>query len=70
MTGGDDHKARCSAGLFSVPRDGHIVKAPEELVDENRPLLFRPFDYAEYLKLRCADVDKAVVPSLKDYFGV
>ncbi|CAL1360639.1 unnamed protein product [Linum trigynum] len=70
MTGGDHHKARCTAGLFSVPRDGHIVKAPEELVDENRPLLFRPFDYAEYLKLRFADVDKAVVPSLKDYFGV
>ncbi|CAN1162464.1 Probable 2-oxoglutarate-dependent dioxygenase AOP1.2, partial [Linum perenne] len=68
MTG---NNARYSAGLFSVPRDGYIIKAPEEMVDdEEHPLLFKPFEYSEYLKLRFADVGKAVVPSLKDYFGL
>jgi len=47
MTG---NEARYSAGLFSNPNGGYIIKAPKELVDEEHPLLFKPFDYVEFLK--------------------
>ncbi|KAJ0987286.1 hypothetical protein J5N97_005642 [Dioscorea zingiberensis] len=38
---------RYSVALFSVPRAGYLVQAPEELVDEKHPLLFKPFDCIE-----------------------
>ncbi|KAI8530622.1 hypothetical protein RHMOL_Rhmol11G0073700 [Rhododendron molle] len=31
-----------SIGLFSIPKAGHIIKAPEELVYEEHPLLPKP----------------------------
>ncbi|KAK8608669.1 hypothetical protein V6N13_024083 [Hibiscus sabdariffa] len=43
------NKARYSAGLFSASRGGYRVKAPEELVDDKNPMLFKPFDYEEFL---------------------
>ncbi|XP_061344060.1 probable 2-oxoglutarate-dependent dioxygenase AOP1 [Gastrolobium bilobum] len=39
---------RYSVGLFSTPKGGNLVKAPEELVDEEHPLLFKPFDPDEF----------------------
>ncbi|KAK8664049.1 hypothetical protein V6N13_083852 [Hibiscus sabdariffa] len=42
-------KARYSVGLFATPRGGYRVKAPEELVDDKNPILFKPFDYEEFL---------------------
>ncbi|GMJ08847.1 hypothetical protein like AT1G52820 [Hibiscus trionum] len=42
-------KARYSAGLFSASIGGYQVKAPEELVDDKNPMLFKPFDYEEFL---------------------
>ncbi|GKV04301.1 hypothetical protein SLEP1_g16473 [Rubroshorea leprosula] len=47
MTG---DKARYSLGLFSVAKDGYLVKAPEEMVDEEHPLLYKPFDFAKFLE--------------------
>ncbi|KAK9051237.1 hypothetical protein SSX86_027863 [Deinandra increscens subsp. villosa] len=47
MTG---NEARYSLGLFSVPKPGYITRVPDELVDEEHPLLFNPFDYDEFLK--------------------
>ncbi|XVF74658.1 hypothetical protein PTKIN_Ptkin13bG0128900 [Pterospermum kingtungense] len=46
MTG---NKTRYCVALFATPRGGYQVKAPEELVDEEHPLLFKPFDYEEFL---------------------
>lgn len=43
------NETRYSLGLFTLPKDGCIVKAPDELVDEEHPLLFKPFDFAEFL---------------------
>ncbi|KAK6124906.1 hypothetical protein DH2020_041350 [Rehmannia glutinosa] len=40
MVTGDE--ARFSVGLFSIPKSGYIMKAPEEMVDEDHPLLFKP----------------------------
>ncbi|GMI93989.1 hypothetical protein like AT1G52820 [Hibiscus trionum] len=47
MVKGD--KARYSVGIFATPRGGYRVKAPEELVDDKNPMLFKPFDYEEFL---------------------
>ncbi|KAF7843303.1 putative 2-oxoglutarate-dependent dioxygenase AOP1 [Senna tora] len=44
------NEARYSVGLFSAPKEGHIVKTPEELVDEQHPLLFKPYNHQEFLK--------------------
>ncbi|XP_059637302.1 2-oxoglutarate-dependent dioxygenase AOP2-like [Cornus florida] len=43
------HETRYSVGLFSNPKAGYIIKAPDELVDEEHPVRFKPFDYKEYL---------------------
>ena len=43
------NKARYSAGLFSIPKANYLIKAPEELVDQEHPLLFKPFDYSEFI---------------------
>ncbi|KAF2301093.1 hypothetical protein GH714_020032 [Hevea brasiliensis] len=67
MMSGD--QKRYSAVLFTVPREGYIIKAAEELLDEEHPLQFRPFEYPEYLKLRFADTGKSYELPLKDYFG-
>ncbi|GLT41716.1 hypothetical protein SLA2020_157600 [Shorea laevis] len=48
MMAGD--KARYSLGLFSVGKGGYLIKAPEEMVDEEHPLLYKPFDFAKFLE--------------------
>ncbi|KAK3411007.1 hypothetical protein EUGRSUZ_J03027 [Eucalyptus grandis] len=35
------NEVRYSAALFSIPKGGYIIKAPNELVDEEHPLLFQ-----------------------------
>lgn len=63
------NEARYSAGLFSTPKEGYIIKAPEELVDEEHPLLFKPFDYAEFLKYYHAR-EGVGARSVRTYCGV
>ncbi|GMI79164.1 hypothetical protein like AT1G52820 [Hibiscus trionum] len=50
MLSGD--KPRYSVGLFTVLKTGYMIKAPEELVDEAHPMLYKPFDYAELYSMR------------------
>ena len=64
------NEARYSAGLFSVPKGGYIMKAPEKLVDEEHPLLFKPYDYAEFINDYVAKPDPKPKLSLKTYCGV
>ena len=47
MMAGDE--ARYSTGLFAIPKQGCTIRVPEELVDEQHPLMFKPFDYYEFL---------------------
>ncbi|KAE8680886.1 gibberellin 20 oxidase 1 [Hibiscus syriacus] len=49
-------KARYSVGLFASPRGGYQVKAPEELVDNKNPMLFKPFDFEEFLRFYSTQV--------------
>ncbi|MCL7045737.1 hypothetical protein MKW94_013065 [Papaver nudicaule] len=43
-------KDRYSYAFFSAPKEGAPVEIPKELVDNDHPLLFRPFDYMDFLR--------------------
>ncbi|KAL7145548.1 hypothetical protein ABFS83_07G091800 [Erythranthe nasuta] len=67
MTG---EEARYSIGLFSVPKSGYIIKAPEELVDEEHPLLFKPYDHVQFLDFYYTQAGQTSTSALKAYCGV
>ncbi|CAN1133040.1 Probable 2-oxoglutarate-dependent dioxygenase AOP1.2 [Linum perenne] len=74
MTGSE---VRYSAAVFTAFKIGYTVKAPDELVDEEHPLLYKPFDHLDFLKLLERDAGKAyfgdqlnAYTPLKAYFGI
>ncbi|KAI3455378.1 hypothetical protein Pfo_012041 [Paulownia fortunei] len=67
MMTGDE--ARYSIGLFSIPKSGYIIKAPEEMVDEEHPLLFKPFDHVEFLDFYYSEAGRTSPAALKAYCG-
>ncbi|GLU22151.1 hypothetical protein SLE2022_382470 [Rubroshorea leprosula] len=68
MMAGD--KARYSTGLFSIPKAGYVIKAPEEMVDEEHPLLFKPFDHIEFMGFYYREAGQRAESALKTYCGV
>ncbi|KFK30903.1 hypothetical protein AALP_AA6G041100 [Arabis alpina] len=42
-------KTRYSTALFSVPKAEVIIDSPEELVDEEHPRIFKPFEYNDFI---------------------
>ncbi|CAK8542743.1 unnamed protein product [Lathyrus sativus] len=63
-------ETRYSLGLFTLPKKGCIVNAPDEMVDEEHPLLFKPFDFAEFLDYRYSEKGLRDPFSLRTYCGV
>ncbi|XP_038999731.1 2-oxoglutarate-dependent dioxygenase AOP2-like [Hibiscus syriacus] len=63
-------KPRYSVGLFTVPKPGYMIKAPEELVDEAHPLLYKPFGYAELLKFVVSHKGRHNRSGFEAYCGV
>ncbi|KAG7593142.1 Oxoglutarate/iron-dependent dioxygenase [Arabidopsis thaliana x Arabidopsis arenosa] len=43
-------KDRYVAALFTIPKEGVIINAPEEMVDDEHPRLYKPFDFWGFLK--------------------
>ncbi|XP_054782468.1 2-oxoglutarate-dependent dioxygenase AOP3-like [Prosopis cineraria] len=43
-----EEKERCSMGLFSF--NGKMVETQEELVDEDHPMQYKPFDHYDYIR--------------------
>ncbi|XP_061365085.1 probable 2-oxoglutarate-dependent dioxygenase AOP1 [Gastrolobium bilobum] len=64
------NEARYSAGLFSIPKGGYLIKAPEELVDEEHPLLFKPYDHVEFLKYYYTEKGQRDQFAMRTYCGV
>ncbi|KAJ8774732.1 hypothetical protein K2173_017178 [Erythroxylum novogranatense] len=64
------NKNRYSAGVFSLPNEGYVIKAPKELVDEEHPEAFKPYEFIDYLKQRTKETGKTVEDPLKAYYGV
>ncbi|KFK38900.1 hypothetical protein AALP_AA3G175500 [Arabis alpina] len=61
-------KDRYVAGLFSPPKEGLIIDAPEEIVDDEHPRLYKPFDFDAYLKL--TNTNRRDLSSLKSYCAI
>nr|XP_043624050.1 probable 2-oxoglutarate-dependent dioxygenase AOP1 [Erigeron canadensis] len=67
MTG---NMARYSLGFFSVQKATSLVKAFDEMVDEEHPLLYKPFNYGEFLKFFYKEGGIKSKFALKTYCGV
>ncbi|MCE3216693.1 hypothetical protein HAX54_007616, partial [Datura stramonium] len=61
------NEVRYSVGLFSQPKVGYKIEAPQELVDEEHPLLFKPFDYLEFLDFSYTEEGQRCESALKTY---
>lgn len=67
MTG---NETRYSAGLFSIPKEGYMIKAPEEFVDDEYPLLFKPFDHIKFMGFYYTEAGQRAQSALKTYCGI
>uniref|UniRef100_A0A7N0VLN4 2-oxoglutarate-dependent dioxygenase DAO n=1 Tax=Kalanchoe fedtschenkoi TaxID=63787 RepID=A0A7N0VLN4_KALFE len=47
MISGD--RDRYSCGLFILPKKDVIIEVPDELVDDDHPLLYKPYNYTDYI---------------------
>ncbi|KAL0743240.1 hypothetical protein Bca4012_084753 [Brassica carinata] len=60
-------KDRYVAGLFLRPKEGLIINAPEEIVDDEHPRLYKPFNFEDYFKFTYIDTKKRDLSALKAY---
>ncbi|KAG6425989.1 hypothetical protein SASPL_110202 [Salvia splendens] len=67
VVSGDE--ARYTIGLFSVPKEGCVIKTPEELVNKDHPLLYKPFDYYKFIDFIYTDAGRSSPDPLKEYCG-
>ncbi|XP_050365876.1 probable 2-oxoglutarate-dependent dioxygenase AOP1 [Argentina anserina] len=56
-------KERYSLGVFAIPVEGTIIKAPKELVDEEHPQLFKDFEYMDFTKYSTSEEAMAAAES-------
>ncbi|URE07790.1 oxidoreductase, 2OG-FeII oxygenase domain containing protein [Musa troglodytarum] len=68
MVGGDE--TRYSAIFASHPKDDVMVQVPEELVDEQHPLIYKPFSYPSFVNFHHSEDGAKSDDSLKAYCGV
>jgi hypothetical protein len=62
-------KTRYSAALFSFA--GKIMEIPEELVNEEHPLRFKPtFDHYDYLRFFQKEKMKEPISRMEAYCGI
>uniref|UniRef100_A0A1J3IL58 Putative 2-oxoglutarate-dependent dioxygenase AOP1 n=1 Tax=Noccaea caerulescens TaxID=107243 RepID=A0A1J3IL58_NOCCA len=60
-------KDRYVAGLFLPPKEGVIINAPEEIVDDEHPRLYKPFDFEAYLKFTHINTKGRGLSNLQEY---
>jgi len=64
------NEKRYSALFNSRPKYGSIIQAPKELVDEEHPMLYKPYTFSDYLKFRFSGGRGRGQNNLKDFCGV
>ncbi|KAL1292822.1 hypothetical protein HN51_053381 [Arachis hypogaea] len=64
------NEARYSAGLFSIPNGGYLIKAPQEMVDDDHPLLFKPYDHVHFLNYYYSPQGQTDQFALRTYCGL
>ncbi|KAG6425985.1 hypothetical protein SASPL_110198 [Salvia splendens] len=65
VVSGDE--TRYTIGLVTVAKEGCVIKTPEELVNEDHPLLYKPFDYYKFINFTTTDAGRASPDPLKEY---
>ncbi|CAN8269295.1 unnamed protein product [Cochlearia groenlandica] len=60
-------KDRYVAGLFLRPKEGIVINAPKEIIDDEHPRLYKPFNFEDYFTCTYKDIKKRDLSSLKDY---
>ncbi|CAD5170373.1 unnamed protein product [Musa acuminata subsp. malaccensis] len=68
MVGGED--TRYSSIFASHPKDDVVVQVPEELVDEEHPLIYKPFGYPGFVNFHHSEEGMKSDDALKAYCGV
>ncbi|GKB14735.1 probable 2-oxoglutarate-dependent dioxygenase AOP1 [Tanacetum coccineum] len=63
-------KTRFSLAFFQLPLAGNILKPMEEMVDDDHPLLFKPFDYGEFIQFYITGGTGIQKYAVKAYCGV
>ncbi|TYI48397.1 hypothetical protein E1A91_D13G245600v1 [Gossypium mustelinum] len=58
MMSGD--KDRFSLAAFAIPVEGTIIKAPEELIDEQHPQLYKDFNFMDFFLFAFSDPAKHI----------
>nr|XP_043630194.1 probable 2-oxoglutarate-dependent dioxygenase AOP1 [Erigeron canadensis] len=67
----ENYMARYTLAFFELPRPGNlIIKAIDDMVDNEHPLLFKPFDYGEFVKLSVTGGQGIQKYAVKAYCGV
>ncbi|PHU15687.1 hypothetical protein BC332_16892 [Capsicum chinense] len=61
---------RYSLSFPLIPKEGYIIKVPEELVDEDHPLLYKPFDDSKLFPFFMSEGRRGVSATLEDFCGV
>ncbi|KAG7583857.1 Oxoglutarate/iron-dependent dioxygenase [Arabidopsis suecica] len=61
------NKTRYSTALFSVPKLETIIDSPEELVDEEHPRMFKPFDYKDFVHFFHTEAGRKAQSTLHAY---
>ncbi|CAH2053620.1 unnamed protein product [Thlaspi arvense] len=56
-------KDRYVAGLFLRPKEGLIINAPQEMIDDEHPRLYKPFNFEDYFKFTYIDTKKRSICS-------
>ncbi|KAF3627749.1 putative 50S ribosomal protein L6, chloroplastic-like [Capsicum annuum] len=64
------NKERYSIVYSADAKEGYIIKVAEELVDEDRPLLYKPFDPLKYFQYCISGVHKDPTTTLESFCGV
>ncbi|MCD7463336.1 hypothetical protein HAX54_050364 [Datura stramonium] len=64
------NEERYSMGFSTIPKEGYIIKVPEELVDDDHPLLYMPFDGSKYLPFYLSEAKRGIFVTLESFCGV
>lgn len=65
---GSKEKARYSVGIFSFHKG--VVQVPEELIDEQHPLRYKPFNNFDMLRYYNTEEGRAQENTVKAYCGI
>lgn len=61
------NRERYSCGLFSIPKEGAMIRVPTELVNTDHPLRYRPFKFSDYMSYFVSNIRD---DALEVYAGV